>query len=206
MCDILLGARGDVRRSGKKISAKHFRIYFNFQSGILVLQNESQHGTSLHIKGENLGEIRLKGRVGQSLDPTKVTEVTVADLNLLLYHPTLSDVQKLQHQENWQAFAARCKSAIPGLSQLALSSSASTRPPSQRAGLRNGYSMYDEIGRGEFGVVRRAIQYRSGAVYAAKEFFRVKSKQEAQNFSEIATLQRLSHVSAPLVLTKYRDV
>jgi hypothetical protein len=41
--------------------------------------------------------------------------------------------------------------------------------------------------------VRRAVEYRSGAVYAAKEFFKT---SEHQNFSEIETLQRLSHVRA----------
>lgn len=59
--------------------------------------------------------------------------------------------------------------------------------------MRNGYSMFEEIGRGEFEVVRRASQYCGGAICVAKEFFRAKEKLKVQSFSEIATLQRLSH-------------
>ncbi|KMU77082.1 serine/threonine-protein kinase MARK1 [Coccidioides immitis RMSCC 3703] len=193
MCNVLLGVHDDVRHSGKKISAKHFRIYFNFESGILVLQNESQHGTTVQVRGEEGHKTKLVGRARWSLDAAKVTEVTVDDLEFLLYHPTLSGVQKLQHQSNWRLFAEKYKTAIPGLGQLILSSAASTRPPSQRMGLRNGYTMFEGIGRGEFGIVRRAVQYHSGAIYAVKEFFRARDKQEAKNLSEIATLQCLLH-------------
>jgi hypothetical protein len=194
ICDVILGRRDEVRSSGRKLSTKHFRIYFNFESGLLVLENESQHGTMLQLQGEDRQDL-LKGRASRSLNAAKVIRVAVADLKFLLYYPTLDGIERYQHQANWQAFLQKCKTAIPQLGQLTLSSTASTRPPSHRTGLRNGYMMFEEIGRGEFGVVRRATQYRSGDIYAVKEYFRVKQTQEAKNLSEISTLQSLSHVS-----------
>ena len=56
--------------------------------------------------------------------------------------------------------------------------------------------MFEEIGRGEFEIVQKAVEFRSGAAYAAKEFFSAKEKQEAQNLSETTTLCHVSHVSA----------
>jgi hypothetical protein len=167
---------------------------------MLVLENESQHGTFFKVpdgnKKEREGET-LKGNKSRMLDPAKVTVVTVAnDLEFLLYYPTLSGVQRQQRQANWLVFAQKCKDAIPELGQLTLYSAASTRPPSCRTGLHDVYTMYEEIGRGEYGIVRRVAARSSGAVYAAKEFFKVKRKQDAQNLLEIAILMGVSHVRA----------
>ncbi|OJD26419.1 CAMK protein kinase [Blastomyces percursus] len=187
------GVYNEVRAHRQKISARHFRLYFNFESGSIILQNESQHGTQLHIQGV-AEPVQLSGNASRALPATKSAEVIVGHVRFLLYHPTLSgNTDRAQHQMNWQAFTRKCKTAIPELGRLILSSEASTRPPSQRSGLRNGYTMLEEIGRGEYGIVPRAIECRSGAILAVKEYFRVKEKQEAKNLSEIATVQSLSH-------------
>jgi len=192
-CEVKLGMKTVIRDCKKMISHIPFRIFFNFRSGILVLRNESKYGTTLlgPSIGEN-GKKILMGNKTQALHPAEVTTVKVADLELLLYYPTLSRVQKIQHEANWRVFVQNYKDTVPELGQLALSSSASTRPPTHRAGYRNGYTMLEEIGNGNYGTVRRAVEYQSGAVYAVKEFF--KNKAEAHSLSEIATLRKLTHV------------
>jgi hypothetical protein len=64
----------------------------------------------------------------------------------LLSYPTLSGVQKLQHETNAKGFIQKYKDAVPGIGQLALFSSASTRPPSHRIGQRGGYKIFEELG------------------------------------------------------------
>ena len=128
------------------------------------------------------------------LNPSEVTLVKVADLEFLLYYPTLSGIHKVEHDANWKKFVQKCKDAVPGLGQLVLSSLASIRPPSHRAGQRGVYKMFEELGRGNYGTVKRVTAYHSGAEYAAKEFFKTKAEQDARNLEEIAMLQSLSHV------------
>jgi hypothetical protein len=195
VCDVFLGIQKEIQRNKKKISHTHFRIFYNFESGILVLANGSVHGTTVLAPsiGDNGKKILMKkGR--QSLNPSEVTVVKVADLEFLLSYPTLSGVQKLQHEANWKEFVQKYKDTVPGLGQLALSSSASTRPPSHRIGQRGGYTFFEELGRGNYGIVKRVTAYHSGAEYAAKEFFKTKAAQDARNLAEIAMLQSLSHV------------
>ncbi|WEW59462.1 hypothetical protein PRK78_004936 [Emydomyces testavorans] len=200
ICDVLLGTRSEVRQSRKKISAKHFRIHFNFASGMLVLVNESQHGTTFSVRGQR-GHTKLMGNGSRVLEATDVTIVEVADLVFSLHYPILDGkLAKFQHEANWRTFTQKYKDAIPGLGQIILSSSACTGSSSHRIGRCGGYAIFEEIGRGESGIFRRAID-RSGTVYAVKEFFKARREQQAQNLSEIATLQSLSHPN----IVKYID-
>ena len=195
-CDVFLGIKEKVRRNKKKISHRHFRIFYNFHSGILVLANESGlHGTTVLAPsiGDNGKKILMKGG-SQSLHSSEVTVVKVADLEFLLSYPTLNGLQKLQHEANWKEFVQKYKDVVPGLGQLVLSSSASTRPSSHRIGLRGGYTIFEELGRRNYGIVKRVAAYHNGAEYAAKEFFKKKAEQDARNLAEIAMLQSLSHV------------
>jgi hypothetical protein len=148
VCNGFLGIEEAVRRNKKKISHRHFHIFCNFESGILVLANESRlHGTTILASsiGGNGKKILIKGG-RQSLNPSKVTTAKVAGLEFLLSYPTLSGVQKLQHETNAKGFIQKYKDAVPGIGQLALFSSASTRPPSHRIGQRGGYKIFEELG------------------------------------------------------------
>jgi hypothetical protein len=139
----------------KKISHGHFRIFFNFESGSLLLQNDLQHGTILQTPSiEENGKITLMKDKSQSLHSAEIIKIKIIDFKFLLYHPIFSEIQKFQHEANWRIFVQKCKDAVSRFKRLTiLSSSANTRPPSHRIRLHSEYTILEKIGQGEFKII-----------------------------------------------------
>ena len=195
-CDVLLATKEEVSRQKKKLSQIHFSISYNFESGFLILQNRSKrYSTTLTaFSGGRIRKTTLVEGGRQMLDSTVTTTVIVADLEMQLEYPMLDSVQKLRHNSNWRQFAQRYKDSVPTLTRLVLSSCASTMPSANRAGRRGVYQCLQEVGRGEHGVVWRALDVGDGSVYAVKQYFQSRQTQEARNLHEMAMLLSISHV------------
>ena len=64
----------------------------------------------------------------------------------------------------------------------------------RREGRRNTYLLHDEIGTGQFGMVCKASDPRTGELFAAKQFVTRKPGWDAKAYMEIAISQDVTHV------------
>ena len=85
---------------------------------------------------------------------------------------------------------------VPNMKSLNIQPTLEITPFIQRrVGRRNTYLLHDEIGKGEFGMVCKANDPRTGELYAAKQFTTRKPGWDAKAYMEIATSQEVTHVS-----------
>ncbi|KAI9679844.1 MAG: hypothetical protein M1817_004858 [Caeruleum heppii] len=147
LCDIVLD-----ETNAHGISGRHFYIDFNWESGILRINNFSKYGTEIRAHSIGRHPIILKGRAMRMLHPTEQTFISAGDTRLALFIPDRGEYQS-EYEHNWEQFRTECQNLPPELRQLDLHSLASTQQVARRKGLHGTYLLYDEIGRGEFGTV-----------------------------------------------------
>jgi serine/threonine protein kinase len=100
-----------------------------------------------------------------------------------------------EYEENWVAYRRKFQNAVPGIQQLDIHSSKSTKVIIRREGLKNAYLLHEEIGRGEYGKVHKATDFSTGDLFIAKEFVAKRSNWYDKAKSEIGVIQELTHVS-----------
>lgn len=197
-CDVFMSTAEEVCLKNQKMSHIHFRIYPDFQTGFLMLQNKSRrYGTTLRAPSLGRhGKIILTNGATHALNRSEITTVVVDDIEFQLEIPDLTRQEMPLYELNWRQFALKFQYAYPGLDGLGLSSPATATPQAKRSGTDGVYKLLEEIGRGEHGIVWKVLEIETRIVYAAKEYFKTGTEQNARNFEEMANLQRISHVSS----------
>jgi hypothetical protein len=194
VCDFLLD-----NSNARGISGRHFSIDFNWDSGFLRVTNLSRLGT--YVEAPSIGEraIKLKGNERRMHPPAEVTKISVGAVDLELRVPNRGNYQG-EYDKNWIAYRRKFQDAIPGIQQLNIQPSKSTKVIIRRKGLKNIYLLHQEIGRGEYGTVHKATDYYTGDLFAAKQFIAKGSRWDDKAKSEIGIIQKVSHVSFSLAL------
>lgn len=191
------------------ISRQHFCIDFNWKSGASRLKNmSSTNGTVMTAPSVNNGNQLLRYNNMHMLHPAEQTKVGVGILVFEISFPARGEHQH-RYNQNWEIFRAKYGTGVPNIDSLDIQPTLEITPFVQRrVGRRNAYLLHDEIGRGEFGMVCKANNSRTGELYAAKQFTTRKPGWDAKAYMEIAISQDVTHVSVGThqVLLAFTDV
>ncbi len=192
-CDVVLLENPDPQKI-HGISKQHFSINFNWKSGFLRLNNISRNGTGMGAPSVKNGYQMLKYNNMYMLHPAEQTKIHVGDLVFEVSFPERGMYQR-QYEMNWEAFRRECGDDVPKIEGLDIQP---TRKITQlfvrRESRHNAYFLHDEIGKGQFGSVCKASDYRTGEVFAAKQYTTRKPGWDAKAYLEIAISQKITHV------------
>ena len=187
VCDVVVAGQGGI-------SAKHVALTFNWEWQTLLVRNLSRNGTTIKIHRER--DIRLKegSRDGlqYSFPATKEAFIFMGAVGFRL-------TQHLLDSTAWQFFRSRCEGVLPPpdnheqASQIVASSS-ETPFVETRFGKLGRYILQSEIGNGRFGLVREALNVKTGEVVAAKQFLNKRGMQDKRWLEEITLNEKLNHV------------
>ena len=183
-CDICLEENPDPKAK-YGISARHFRINFNFKSGILLLYNESSVGTGFSAPSANKDYTFLRKKDCHSLIRGEQSKIFVGRLVYELSFPDLSKHQD-EYSRNVQLYLQKHALDLTAIGALGIRSLSSTPYIAHRKGRYSDYILHNKIGAGAFGKVYKASN-DSGNVFAAKEF-------SDAAFKETAILEKIKHV------------
>lgn len=180
-------AKCDIVLNDDRISDTHLHLRLNLAGRTLVVKNVSKHGTLVNFSRDN---------------DTKVLKSTQVLLNLETVDVHIADdlsfkIQHCQDPVDWIQYCEDYPSTtnVLGLGHLGLSTQPETSNASQRPPV---YMRDHRLGQGAFGEVFKAVDRRTGDVYAMKLF----SKPEKARWQEPAMLQRLDHVWTSLFFLK----
>ena len=189
-CDVQLADNGAYH-----ISRQHFYIDFNWDSGFLRLNNNSQNGTGIRAPSVKASYQMLKRNKNNMhmLHPAEQTKVYVGALEFELSFPDRGKHQR-EYERNWEIFRGNHRKAVPMINGLDIQSKEITPYMVRREGRRAVYFLHENIGKGQFGTVRRASEQYTAQVYAAKEFDTRKPGLNAQAVIEMTILQKVEHV------------
>ena len=195
-CDVQLLENPDPDKKKKYgISKQHFRIDFNWKSGFLRLNNMSPtNGTGMSAPSVKNGFQSLKYNNMHMLHPAEQTKVRVGTLEFEISFPIRGKYQR-RYDRNWDIYRRRHGDDVPKIDSLAIQPTLEiTRFVQRREGRRNAYLLHDEIGTGQFGMVCKASDPRTGELFAAKQFVTRKPGWDAKAYMEIAISQDVTHV------------
>lgn len=191
-CDVLLG--GYVAG----FSRQHFRIAFNAR-GQVILEDTSRKVTCVDYSGE-----KPPGRNHFTwilFDKYRNIEVTLnkdeeeekKNTNKLTFKVEWPDRKfcRAEYEAYRAAYLEERRNALPPLSQLGVESQQTTAVLTAQHSPRQLpiYLPEEELGRGNFGTVYKAVDVSTGYEYAAKMF------QGGDWKKEVETLKSISHVS-----------
>ena len=174
VCDVLLGHRGTTG-----ISSRQFCIAITDQLRV-ELHDESRYGTIVSHDGQAMNVVLKDDKRLLSFEPGAHEQweeiiVYVPDDEGLAFKIELPNHREggREYWKNLRAFVEECRTALPGVSGLGLDSNPPTAPISRQPRTPRRLPVYydgGEIGRGEFGLVRKLIDLHGGKIYAVKEF------------------------------------
>ncbi|KAK3174021.1 hypothetical protein OEA41_001265 [Lepraria neglecta] len=174
VCDVLLGHRGTGG-----ISSRQFYITITEQFRV-ELHDESRYGTVISHNGQAKDTVLKNDKRLLSFEPGahqqwKEIIVYVPDDKGLAFKIEFPKHSEGGHEywKNLRAFVEECRTALPTVSGLGLDSNPPTAPISRQPRTPQRLPVYydgGEIGRGEFGLVRKLIDLRGEKIYAVKEF------------------------------------
>ena len=202
-CDVQLLENPDPDKKKRYgISRRHFRIDFNWKSGLLRLNNmSSTNGTGMSAPSVKHGFQSLKSNNMHMLHPAEQTKVRVGTLEFEISFPTRGKSQR-RYDRNWDLYRRKHGDDVPEIDSLAIQPTLEiTRFVQRREGRRNAYLLHDEIGTGQYGTVCKASDPRTGELFAAKQFVTRKPGWDAKAYMEIAISQDVTHVS---IITRQR--
>ena len=172
--DVLLGHRGTAG-----ISSRQFCITITDQFRV-ELHDESRYGIIVSHNGQAKKVVLKDDKRLLSFEPGaheqwKKIIVYVPDGKGLAFEIEFPNQRegKGEYWKNLRAFVEKCRTALPAVSGLGLDSNPPTAPTSRQPQTPQRLPVYydgGEIGRGEFGLVRKLIDLRGGKIYAVKEF------------------------------------
>jgi serine/threonine protein kinase len=184
-----------AKNSKTGVSGQHFRISYNPQSKCLVLTNISKHHTLM--SSPKIGD-DLKVRESMVILSSEQTEITAGAVTISLRVPNRK-VQQPAFEKHLASYLQELQAALPRLPGLALEPP--QRDPTQREtplvvlGKRNRVPYIIEkegdLGAGSFGIVSRALDARTGDLYAAKKFRHITPRVRM----ELDINEKISHVS-----------
>jgi len=172
---------GIVLPDADNISRHHFRIYFNLDSGVLMLEDTSTFGTSV-------GNIRLKR-------DSERNSVALTDEAIHCGHQ--NSLGFLVQRQDYTGYEARYRNTLRSyISRVSSKSTMYLATPGANSGHRSLSKVYDileeGVADGAFGIVHTVCRENDGHLFAAKE---IKCRLKDGLPSEIKILARISHVS-----------
>ena len=195
ICDVFLGERG------AGFSGRQFCITFN-ERGDVIFKNTSRKKAHVDYNGESP---QFRNQFTWILfDTYKDIIITLGEKDKLIFKvkwPKYRDSHRAEYEAYREAYFQERRNALPPLSQLGMESQQTTVVPTAQQSPRQGsprpkpsgqqtiYLSEEELGRGGFGTVYKAVDVSTGDVYAAKKFDHGNWKKE------VDILMRLSHVS-----------
>ena len=190
VCDVIIGDRGD------KISKHHFSITFDTQSR-LVVRDHSTRGTAVSYNGQGAKQPRSKF-TWVIFPGIKKIEIIVVDLRFTIELADHSGCGP-EYEELVKAYLQEAGTAVAPISRLKFGSNDPTAPTSLAHSPKQLpiYYKEEELGRGEFGTVYRAVDVSSGSIYACKEFSRGDWRRE------VKIMEGVLHVSIRLSTRAY---
>ena len=179
ICDVLLGGWG------AGFTRQHFRITFNAR-GEVILEDTSRIVTRVSYNGEKLGSRNHFTWI--LFDKYENINVTLNErkTNQLIFKvnwPERTESREIQYNAHRDAYLEERQNETPSLSRLGVESQHS--PKQQPI-----YLPEEELGRGTYGTVCKAVDVSTGDEYAAKTFHGGNWKKE------VDILKSVSHVSA----------
>ncbi|KAL9036727.1 MAG: hypothetical protein Q9180_004131, partial [Flavoplaca navasiana] len=183
-CDVLLGR-------WPSFSREHFRITFNAR-GDVILEDTSRVKTCVEYEGEKpSGRNHFTWILFRGYGSIKVTLNNGEDEDKLRHTNEL--VFNVESQENRRsclaeyeayrdAYLEARRNALPALSQLGVESQQTTTLLTAQHSPRQQpiYLKREELGRGSFGTVYKAVDVSTGYEYAAKKFHGGNWKKEVE--------------------------
>ncbi|CAD6592077.1 MAG: hypothetical protein ASARMPRED_005971 [Alectoria sarmentosa] len=194
-CNVQLLKNPDPNKKKRYgISKQHFRIDFNWKSGFLRLNNMSPtNDTGMSAPSVKNGFQSLKYNNMHMLHPAEQTKVWVDTLIFEVSFPTRGQYQR-HYERNWEVYRRKHGDDVPNMNSLDIQSTLEITPFVQhRQGRRNAYLLHGEIGTGQFGMVCKANDSRTGGLFAAKQFVTRKPGWDAKAYLEIAISQDVTH-------------
>lgn len=194
ICDIFLGERG------AGFSGQQFCITFN-ERGELIFQSTSRKNTKVDYNGED--PPRRNQFTWVLFDTYRNIKITVGEQPDLIFNVIWPDrgFRRAEYEAHRDAYFEERRNAFPPLSQLGMESQQTTavltaqHSPRQEAPSQQPiYLLEEELGRGGFGTVHKAVDVSTGDVYAAKTFHHGNWKKE------VDILMSVSHVSVIIIL------
>lgn len=187
ICDVFLGERG------AGFSGQQFCITFN-KRGEVTFKNTSRKKAQVNYNDEN--PPRRNRFTWILFDTYKNIKITMGDLIFKVEWPENREFCLAEYEAHRDAYFEEHRIALPPLSQLGMESQQTTavitaqQSPRQESPRQKPiFLLEEELGRGGFGTVHKAVDVSMGDVYAAKTFHRGDWKKE------VDILMRLSHVS-----------
>lgn len=152
------------------------------------------NGTGMSAPSVENGFQSLKYNNMHMLHPAEQTKIRVGTLVFEISFPTRGQYQH-HYKRNWEVYRRRYGDDVPNMNSLDIQSTSEITPFVQhRQGRRNAYLLHGEIGTGQFGMVCKANDSRTGELFAAKQFVTRKPGWDAQAYMEIAISQDVTHV------------
>ena len=189
ICDIFLGERG------AGFSGQQFCITFN-ERGEVIFKNTSRKKAQVDYNGEDPS--RRNQFTWILFGTYKNIKIILGkdDLIFKIKWPENREFCPAEYEAHRNAYFKERRSALPPLSQLDMESQPTTAVPTVQYSPRQEppgqepiYLLEEELGRGGFGTVHKAVDVSTGDVHAAKKFHHGDWKQE------VDILMSLSHVS-----------
>ena len=187
ICDVFLGERG------AGFSGRQFCITFN-ERGEVIFKNTSRTKSFVDYNGEDPpGRNQFTWILFATYENI---QITMGDLIFKVKWPENRKFCLAEYETHRDAYFEERRNALPPLSQLDMASQQTTAVPTVQHSPRQEplgqepiYLLEEELGRGSFGTVHKAVDVSTGDVYAAKRFHHSDWKKE------VDILMSLSHVS-----------
>ena len=190
ICDVFLGERG------AGFSGQQFCITFN-ERGEVIFKNMSRKKAQVDYKGEDPSRRnQFTWILFDTYENIKITIGEKEDLIFKVEWPKNRKYCRAEYEAHRDAYFEERRNAFPPLSQLDMETQQTTAmltaqhsPGQEPPGQEPIYLLEEELGRGSFGTVHKAVDVSTGDVHAAKKFNRGDWKKE------VDILMSLSHVS-----------
>jgi hypothetical protein len=189
LCDYLLDTG-----KGRGVSGKHFLVYHNWESRVLMIKNlSSSNPLILRDQDDDKTSIR-QGETRALPFPGCHLEV-----GLLTFKMEIPDrgIEQRPYDQKLEEFRIRTKDAIPALENLSFNKRGKTTPAVGKhlSGLTvtsRKYSRLSRLGCGATGSVFKGIHLESGNMVALKDFHDRTTAERISN--EIRVLKSIKHV------------
>ena len=184
LCDVVINSIED------EISRVHFYVTFNRQ-GRLVLKDLSRAGTAVMYNGEAVTAPRTNFEWILFEESLKI-DIKAKGTHFAVEIPSHQDCA-FEYEDRLRSYLAEAQKISPAIHGLNLGSSgasivASAAPDDPRTS--RAYAFLNELGKGEFGAVYRALDASNEVAYAVKKSFKITSQWPR----ETRLLARIKHV------------
>ena len=212
ICDVFLGERG------AGFSGQQFCITFN-ERGEVIFKNKSRKEVHVNYNGE---APHFRNEFTWILfDTYKDIKITLGEEEDLIFKvkwPENRDSCRAEYVAHRDAYFEERRNALPPLSQLDMESQQTTAgitaqhsprqhspaqhsPRQEPPGQEPIYLLEEELGRGGFGTVHKAVDVSNGDVYAAKKFHHGNWKKEVDILTELSHVSVIIDLMIDLCLT-----